>query len=64
MGQFEHFLENPGSEIKVSPSLEILKERLGHYLSVSGNPDLPPTTSYSVEHNNSLLKSARKREAQ
>ena len=47
--------------IKVSPSLETLKEQLGHYLTAI--PDWPPTTSYSVEHNNSLLEWARRRGA-
>ena len=48
--------------IKVAPSLEALKARLGHYLVEI--PDWPPTTSYSIEHNNSLLEWARRRGAQ
>ena len=48
--------------IKVAPSLEALKARLGNYLAEI--PDWPPTTSYSIEHNNSLLEWARRRGAQ
>ena len=48
--------------IKVAPSLEALKATLGHYLAEI--PDWPPTTSYSIEHNNSLLEWARRRGAQ
>ena len=48
--------------IKVAPSLEALKARLGHDLAEI--PDWPPTTSYSIEHNNSLLEWARRRGTQ
>ena len=48
--------------IKVAPSLEALKARLGHYLAEI--PDWLPTTSYSIEYNNFLLEWARRRGAQ
>ena len=47
------------SEVKLAPTMEILKSVLGKHLA--GIPDWPPTTNYSTEHDNSLLEWAKRR---